>query len=349
MSLSSLAKQRLSQFESRVKNKYKVDDLSTGFSAPTPQIEQNLVNLVNAPVDILSAINTHLVTNKSGQTIGNIGSPISKRTNTDVKDRQATRLGNLDANGYETVSHEDDHAIKYETLNEWAYLNNFEQLLLNESRRGISESRVKIMWNGTSVAAETDPVANPLGEDVNKGFLQYLREFNGGSNALSALNVANQINIGGPQGDVASVDELVFLLLQVIPTHLRSNLVVFVGEDLLTYETTKLLSAVSLTPTEKSALLNGATTRQYGTLSTPPASFMSFFPSRGVFITPINNLSMYIQRNTVTQQFVNEVKRNQYSYFNTANIGFALEDPRRSALAEPSNIKIYNPVTETYQ
>lgn len=347
--LTPEAKDKLKNFAAAMQATYQVDRVDEAFSAPTPQIEHTLVRRINESSSLLSVINTPLVKHKSGKNIYLNGQrPISSRTNTGLNTRKPKSLGGVDSSGYETAKHEDDHGIPYETLNEWAYLDNFNELLLQESRETIAEARVKVLWNGKEVAAQTDPIANPMGEDLNIGVLQYLRNKNTGTNVVSQISVPNEVRIGGPQGDFSTVDELVLFAKTLVPRHLRKDIVSFMGDDLLLYGISRLTSNAALTPSEKKLLIDRSVVKEFGTVPLASDDLMAFFPERGLFLTPLKNMSMYTQRGSVNQHFRNEPERDQFAYYNTANVGYSLEDHRRSILVEPISIKFWDEISQTY-
>ncbi|WP_414483684.1 P2 family phage major capsid protein, partial [Serratia marcescens] len=74
--------------------------------------------------------------------------------------------------------------LDWETLSNWANsgdVNEFMTLVNAFTMQAFALDILRIGFNGISVAATTDPDANPLGQDVNKGWHQLAKEFNGGS------------------------------------------------------------------------------------------------------------------------------------------------------------------------
>lgn len=71
--------------------------------------------------------------------------------------------------------------------------------------------RIMIGFNGTSIAKDTDIVANPLLQDVNKGWLQKQREENP-SRVLKEGKTAGKLTIGAG-GDYQNLDALVMNLV----------------------------------------------------------------------------------------------------------------------------------------
>ena len=164
--------------------------------------------------------------------------------------------------------------------------------------------RIMIGFNGTTAAVSTDRTANPLLQDVNKGWLQKIRE-GAEDRVLDEGAVAGKIRVGATKtikvagvdteisGDYQTLDGVVFDAIQMLdPWHRsRPDLVVLVSRDLMH---DKLLKAVERarrptrkrTPRKKSsaAPVSGFACRRR---AVPPAGT--------VLVTFLKNLSIYWQ------------------------------------------------------
>lgn len=347
--LTSKTEDLLGAMEERLKKTYGRQRLDKAFAAPTPAIEQKLVEKITESSELLSAINTPVVSVENQEkVIVNPVSSVSSRVDTNTEDRVPLLLTNPDGSKFTMTSVNNDYAVKYSTLNNWSKFPDFEQRVLGTMRSAIAISKVKCAWNGTSVAVKSDRIANPLGEDVSIGFLQRLREYRNGSMVVVDGATSGQIKIGGPEADFPSVDAMCFALLNLIPEHLRIGLTVYLGSELRFYNGAEILSETSLKATERAALNDQLTNRTYGTLSLPPTSFLSFFPVRGVFIGSARNLSLYTQDGSTRQRMIDNPKRDQYEYYNTVNEAFVIEDEDQTAMAEHKNIVLWSKAANAY-
>ena len=88
-----------------------------------------------------------------------------------------------------------DSHIRYEQLDAFAHLKNFNQIITTQTRLQIDMNKITIGFYGTSVATDTDAVKNPNGEDVNKGWLQCIRDNNADAMLVEG-KTAGEIRIG---------------------------------------------------------------------------------------------------------------------------------------------------------
>lgn len=142
-----------------------------------PSVQQRLEERIQQSSEFLKRINIHLVNEQSGQAVGiGVSRPIASRTNTSQGDRQAADPTNLDGRQYFCRQTNFDTAIKYAKLDQWAKFKDFYQRLRNVIIKRQALDRIMIGFNGISIAENTDIVANPKLQDVNKGWLQKMRE-----------------------------------------------------------------------------------------------------------------------------------------------------------------------------
>lgn len=338
-----MKKETRKKFSALCKNmasQYEVDDVSKSFAA-TPSLEQKLTDKVTEQSSFLQQINVLGVDELKGEKIlGSVTGMLGKRTNTLVTPRLTANLLNLDTKGYECVKTEYDVHLLYATLDAWAKFKDFEQRFSMYVRKAMALARIKVGWHGTSVAVTTDGNANLNGEDVNKGWVQHLREYNSGAQVFDEGATANTIRVGG-DGDFANLDGLVYGVLQNVSDVHRDggDLVAILGRDLLAYDKTQLYTAQGATPTEKERVENATVTRTYGGL---PAMSVPFFPARGLFITSLDNLSLYFQNGAVRQKVNDNAERDRVDHFNTLNEAYVVEDLEKAATIEAGNVALWN-------
>ncbi len=305
----------------------------------TPTVAQKLQDKIVEEDTFLSKINIFPVTEIKGEKVlGAVAGVLGKRTNTDANDRVPQEVLALGSKTYELFSTEFDTFIKYATVDAWAKFPDFQERYAGYVRKAIAMARVRTGWYGTSAAAVTDKVANPNGEDVNKGWFQHMREYQAGAHWMLQGATANQIRIGDG-GDFPNLDSAVHDCRQMLDPIFRErgDLVVFIGSDLLAADKAALYTAQGATPSEKERIANEKVTRTYGGL---PVATPSGFPSRGLFITTYDNLSWYYQDTSVRRQVKDKPERNRVEDYTSVNDGYVVENEELAAGFEFKNIKI---------
>lgn len=305
----------------------------------TPTVAQRLQDKIVEEDTFLAKINIFPVSEIKGEKVlGSVAGVVGKRTNTDANDRVPQEVLALGSKDYELFSTEFDTLIKYATVDAWAKFPDFQERYAGYVRKAIAMARVRTGWYGTSAAAVTDKVANPNGEDVNKGWFQHMREYDSGSQWMLQGATAGEIRIG-EGGDYPNLDAAVHDCRQMLEPIFRErgDLVAFIGSDLLAADKAALYAAQGSTPSEKERLANEKVTKTYGGL---PIATPSGFPSRGLFITTYDNLSWYYQDTSVRRQVVDNPKRNRVEDYTSVNDGYVVENEELAAGFEFKNIKI---------
>ncbi|KNC95750.1 phage major capsid protein, P2 family [Trabulsiella odontotermitis] len=284
----------LRDLQGRIAKQYEADpaDVTAGkqFSITGPQGEK-LLGAVQAQSPFLQKINMPLVTDIQGEKVfAGIQQTITGRR------KQGRYRQTLDPDGAEYYCVETDSGIiiPWQRLDTWARMGNkMAQLYAAYVQQQIALDQCMIAWRGISVADNTDTTANPLLEDVNKGFMQWMRE-NKAENIMEEGATAGEISIFGANADFANLDDLAYDLKQGLgDAHReRTDLIFMVGADLVAKEASIVSKDKGLVPTERGAL------KQYDLMSTfggLPAVILPNFPARGAVITTYNNLSIYTQ------------------------------------------------------
>ncbi|MBL4830879.1 MAG: phage major capsid protein, P2 family [Aliivibrio sp.] len=239
-----------------------------------------------------------------------------------VKDgRFRSKLG-MDGNVYELVETDSCAAIMWATLTLWANSGSsgeFIKLMNAAVTRNYALDMLRIGFHGTSIAATTDPVANPNGEDVNKGWLAIVKE------KASAQVLASAVidSTGKTADSYKNLDSLVNDLKNttIHEVH-RGNpdLVALIGSDLVASEQHRLLEAAD-TPTENKAAQSLAKTVAGLKVYTPP-----FFKPDQIWITSLKNLQILTQKGTQWRKARNEEDRKQFENSYLRMEGYAIGD-----------------------
>lgn len=195
---------------------------------------------------------------------------------------------------YEMVKQDSNAFIPYELLTQWVNSGGngeFMKLLNVSVSKQFALDILRIGFHGVRIAADTDPVANPNGEDVNKGWLTVIKE----QFPEQVLQSIVLDPTGATVGSYRNLDALVKSMLHDIiedPHQEDADLVVLVARDLVSAEQVRLSDAAT-TPSEHVAAQK--LDKSFGGLKSyiPP-----FFKSGQIWITSLKNLHAMVQAGT---------------------------------------------------
>ena len=298
--------------------------------AATPAIAQSLnLKIIEDGNWFLRLINGGVpVKEVSGEKVGmGLTGSVTSRTDTSGSgERVAKSLHDLNGKLYQLYKTDSDAAMKYSEIDVWAQFPEFHKLYAQALRQAIANDRLKIGWNGTSVAADT--VAADL-SDVNIGWLKQIRDYNGG--AQYVLGAGGSVTLGG--GTFPNLDTLVFDAANRIeePYQDDPNLVVLVGRSVIQAAKGSFFEAQGDTPSEKEKIKDKKVYDTYGGLT---AYYPPFFDADSILITPLKNLSIYYQNSSWRRQQIDNPKKDQYEDFNTRNEGYVVEEEGMTSLVE---------------
>lgn len=307
-----------------------------------PSVQQKLVEVQQSQSDFLSRINVLTVIEQEGDKVGvGITRTIAGRTNTAGGTRRTptTATDTSDGGRYRCEKTNFDTALKYATMDAWAHKPEFQQLIRNAITKRQGLDRILIGWNGTSVAATTDRDANPLLQDVNKGWLYKIRTFaasrvlaDGGLTAdpTKAIYVAEGTDA---QVDYVNLDALVFDAIELIDEWNRDDteLVVICGRDLVHDKYFNIVNAAGDKATEQLARDVLLSTKKIGGLQ---AVRVPGFPAGKLLITRLDNLSIYEQEGTRRRLVKDEPALDQIENYESVNEAYVVEDYGLCALVE---------------
>ncbi len=332
--MNTYSRQQYQNLQAAIALGYSVKSVTQQFSVD-PSVEQDLQDKIVEQSEFLSNINVLTVDEMKGQVIlGYANGPVSGRTDTSGdKERVPKNLLGMDANDYELHKTNSDVYMTYAHLDAWAKFNDFDIRYVRYVHERIANDRELIGWNGTSVAVDTDIVANPLLQDVNKGWMQYMREKRA-ANILTEGTTAGKIRVG-TGGDFVNLDHAVSDLLQGIPKWLRKDLVALVGDELIGREATALYKGVADDPNKK--LQATASLDKFGGI---PWDTPSNYPGRGLVITPLSNLSIYVQSGSWRRQLKDKPEKDRVEDFNSRNEGYVVENAEAFVGWEFDNVEL---------
>jgi P2 family phage major capsid protein len=307
-----------------------------------PVVEQKLIERIMASSDFLSRIGSVIVSQQEGSKVGvGVTRPIASRTNTAGGTRRTPSdpTDTYDGGTYRCEQTNSDTAIRYAKLDAWAHRPEFQQLIRDAIIKQKARDRIMIGFNGTSVAATTDRTANPLLQDVNKGWLYKIRQFaparvlsDGAlSGAGNAIYVADSSD--ATKRDFVNLDALVFDAIELMDEWNRddTDMVVVTGRDLVQDKYFNIVNTAGDKATEMLARDVIMSTKKVGGL---PAVRVPFFPAKSLLITSLDNLAIYTQAGTTRRQLRDEPALDQIENYESVNEAYVVEDYGRCALVE---------------
>ncbi|EZP65467.1 phage major capsid protein, P2 family [Pseudomonas sp. RIT357] len=330
-SLSAYGAQMFAQLQFAIAETYGVE-LATKMFSVDPTIAQELNDAITAKSDFLARINVIPVTEIKGQKVFiGVSGPVTGRTNTNSKDREAKDASALDQTTYELSSTESDVGMPYAKIDAWAKFPDFHQRYSAAVQKQIALDRIMVGFHGTHAAPQTDIAQYPMLQDVNKGWLQQARE-QIPAQVLKEGKVAGKVTLGAG-GDYANLDALVHDTKQLVDERLRDagDLIAIIGTDLLAADKAKLYSKQGDTPTEKERIEEAQVIATYGGL---PSFSVPFFPVNGVVVTSWDNLSIYFQDSSWRKQTIDNPKRSRVEDYNSRNEGYVIEQLEKFAMTE---------------
>ncbi|WP_236181531.1 phage major capsid protein, P2 family [Pseudomonas sputi] len=330
-SLSAYGAKMYAEMQLAIAETYGVELASKMFSVE-PSIAQELNDAITAKSDFLQRINVIPVTEIKGEKVFiGVSGPVTGRTNTKTTDRVAKDASALDNSTYELSSTESDVGLPYAKIDAWAKFPDFHQRYSAAVQKQIALDRIMVGFHGEKAAAQTDIEAFPMLQDVNKGWLQQLRE-QAPQQVLKEGKTPGKVTLG-PGGDYENLDALVHDTKQMVDERLRDagDLVAIIGSDLLAADKAKLYAKQGDTPTEKERIEDAQVIATYGGL---PSFSLPFFPVNAVLVTSWDNLSIYFQDSSWRKQTVDNPKRSRVEDYNSRNEGYVIEQLEKIALTE---------------
>ncbi len=312
-----------------------VETVSQKFNVE-PTIQQKLEEKIQQSSEFLSRINIHLVPEQSAAAVGlGVSRPIASRTNTNNAERQANDPTSMDDRVYFCRQTNFDTSIKYAKLDQWAKFPNFYPMFRSVIIKRQALDRIMIGFNGITAAPTTDIVANPLLQDVNKGWLQKQREENK-SRVLKEGKTSGKITVGAA-GDYQNLDALVMNLVDEMIDEVHQgnpDLVVLCSRKLQSDKYFPLVNKEQPN-SEKLAADIIISQKRMGNL---PVYSVPFFPEDCLLVTTFDNLSIYVQEGARRRTVIDNPKRDQIENYESSNEDYYIEDLGLAAMAE--NIEV---------
>ncbi|MDZ5457013.1 phage major capsid protein, P2 family [Azohydromonas lata] len=307
-----------------------VAEANTMFTV-APSVQQKLETKIQESSTFLSSINMIGVTELKGDKLGlGVSGPVAGRTNTATKDRATRDITTMDSRGYECSKTNFDTHITYAKLDAWAKFPDFQARVRDAIVQRQALDRMLIGFHGVSPAAETDLAQNPLLQDVNRGWLQALRE-EAAARVMDHGKEAGKVTYG-VNGDYENLDALVFDAVMLLDPWFREdpNLRVFVSRDLMHDKLFPLVNQPK-DPSEKIAADLLISQKRLGGLQAVQAPF---FPDGTVLVTSFSNLSIYFQEGARRRRVEDNPKRDRIENYESSNDAYVVEEYGMAALVE---------------
>jgi P2 family phage major capsid protein len=313
-------------------NSVHADDVNKTFTV-SPSVQQKLETRMQESSEFLGRINVIGVTEQQGQKLGlGLSGPAASRTDTSQADRQTRDITTLDARGYACTKTDSDTHIGYAKLDAWAKFPDFQTRVANAIVQRQALDAICIGFNGTSIAANTNLAQNPLLQDVNKGWLQHLRE-DAPENVMASGSNEGKVRIGTAAGtDYKNLDAAVFDAVTLLDPWFQQDpgLVAILGRKLLHDKYFPLVNTAQA-PTETLAADVVISQKRVGGLQ---AVSVPYFPDDAILVTTFDNLSRYYQTGARRRMVVENPKRDRIENFESSNDAYVVEDNGRAALIE---------------
>lgn len=297
----------------------------------TPVMETSLRQAILHSNSFLTLISHQPVDQLTGQVIdvGDGGLATGRKEN-------ARFYAEFDQSGntYQLTETDSGAFITWATLSQWANSGGkgeWVKLMNNAITRNFALDMMRVGFYGTSAAKNTDPAANPMGQDVNKGWLAIVKE-----KAPDQVNAAAQLDsTGKTAGAYKNLDSLVSDLINTTIHEIHAedpDLIVMIGRNLVAAEQYRLLES-AVVPTEHKAAQQLAKTIAGKKAYTPP-----FFPPNMVWVTNLKNLQILTQKGTQHREAKNVGDRKRFETQYLRWEGYAIGNFHKFAAIE--NVEI---------
>lgn len=338
--MQKFTRTKLNALYQAMQDQYEIDNVAEEFSV-SPARAQTIIEAAKQQSSFLSKINVITVKPQTGEAISvNATGMIASRTNTDNNDREPRDPHVLGGTPYHCDNIDFDTFIKHQTLDAWAHKANFQELVAKQTRKQINSNMIMIGFWGETKASDSDPVANPKGQDLAIGWFKKLEDQALENIMVEAVESSGEIKIG-EGGDFANLDVAVNAVKSMIEPEFEDDgdLVVIIGSQLLSMEKDKFYNDHGNTPSEKGKIEDQQVIGTYGGL---PAFKVPHFPNRGILVTSFDNLSIYIQEDSIRRTVIDNVKRRRLETYQSQNMDYVIEELGKAAAVKHSHVKLKN-------
>ncbi|EKQ6730609.1 phage major capsid protein, P2 family [Escherichia coli] len=329
-------------------NGVSVDDLGKKFSVE-PSVTQTLFDKIQQSSSFLQKINMVVVKELTEEKIGVdvTGTIASTADTSNGVERQTADFAKLDSYRYFCHPVNFDFHLKYNKLDLWARFQDFQTRIRDAIIKRQALDYITIGFNGVSRAATSNRQANPLLQDVAVGWLQKYRNdapervMDNVTDDGGAI-ISETIKIGPKSkgGHYANLDALVMDAHESLIGEVhRENpeMVVICGRRILTDKYFPMINKFQA----NSEQLAGELIISQKTIGQLQAVRAPFFPANSIFITTLDNISIYLFEDGHRRHIVENPKLDQVENYEQVKVDFVIEDYEAGCLIE--NIEILEP------
>jgi len=335
--MDNFTRKQVTSLELAMAKAYGAENTAQTFSV-TPAKAQTIVAAARQENTFLGRINVRLVSNQQGEALAiDAVGMIAGTTDTSSNDRAPKDPHVKGGTPFHCQQINFDTYLNYQTLDAWAHEPKFKKLVAAQTRKQISKNQIQIGFYGEKRVKTSDPAANPKGQDVAVGWVEKLRIQNP-ENWLDEGKVTDEIRIG-EGGDYLNLDVAVNDVKQLIDEAFEDDgdLVAIIGSELFAEEKAKFYEVHGNTPSEKAKIEERQAIGTYGGL---PAEKVANFPGRGIMVTSFNNLSIYIQKDSIRRRMLDNAKRDRYEQYQSQSMDYVIEELGKAAAVNFKNVKL---------
>lgn len=298
-----------------------------------PSVQQTLETKIQESSEFLGRINMVGVAEQMGDKIGlGVSGPIASTTNTTTTDRATRDVTVMDEQGYVCTQTNFDTHLTYAKIDAWAKFQDFQTRIRDAILRRQALDRIMIGFNGTSRQATSDFGTNQLLQDVNIGWLQKYRTHASDRVLAEVVAASGKVTVGAT-GDYKNLDALVFDAINnmIEPWYQEDGgLVAIMSRDLLADKYFPLINTAN-PPSEQAALDMVISQKRVGGVQAVRVPYM---PAGKIFITSLENLSIYWQEGARRRTVVDNAKRDRIENYESSNEAYVIEDYGFGCLVE---------------
>ncbi|CAH1747920.1 Phage P2 major capsid gpN-like protein [Thauera humireducens] len=298
-----------------------------------PSVQQTLETKIQESSEFLGRVNMVGVAEQMGDKIGlGVSGPIASTTNTTTTDRATRDVTVMDEQGYVCTQTNFDTHLTYAKIDAWAKFQDFQTRIRDAILRRQALDRIMIGFNGTSRQATSDFGTNQLLQDVNIGWLQKYRTHASDRVLAEVVAESGKVTVGAT-GDYKNLDALVFDAINnmIEPWYQEDGgLVAIMSRDLLADKYFPLINTAN-PPSEQAALDMVISQKRVGGVQAVRVPYM---PAGKIFITSLENLSIYWQEGARRRTVVDNAKRDRIENYESSNEAYVIEDYGFGCLVE---------------
>lgn len=250
-----------------------------------------------------------------------------------------TKGSGVSGNEFQLVETDSCCVITWEQLAVWGNSGSQSQFINMMNQTAVlnfATDMLRIGFNGTHIADDTDPKANPNGDDVNVGWHQFVKNWvQADPTKHTNRIITNKVTLG-VGGDYLSLDAAGSDLVRSLPTKYQDDpsLVILVGADLVAAEEVRLYNQEDK-PTENIAAQKLSKNIAGRIAVVPP-----FMPGKRMAATTLKNLQILTLMNSRRRKAEDVGDRKQFENSYWRYEGYALGDPDCYAALDESAVEL---------